>query len=345
MTRYGRLFRLLPPAFLLLLLACSQRGSAQVQESGNIVGQVRIVRGDFPPERVRISLATRGILVNEVWTDNEGKFGFYNLSPNIYHVSISDEKYEPYSEIVKVNPLLIRSYVVNIQLYPRPPARADTAQPPVAGGNPHLVDVANFEKQFPKKAVEKFEQGVQRQGEGKTEEAIKRFREALQIAPDFYAARNNLGSIHLGRRDFAAAQVEFEAVLKLNQSDSQAYFNLGNVFLLTQRYPEAEQILEEGLRRQPNAALGHLFLGAVLGRMHRWPEAERELDKAQELDSTLSQVPLEFVNLYLSQHRVPEAMAQLKLFLERFPGDPLAPKVREVLARLEGSPRPAPQSR
>ena len=337
MIRCGRLSRLLSPVFLLLLLACSQRGSAQVQELGNIAGQVRIVRGDFPPERVRISLATRGILVNEIWTDNEGKFGFYGLSPNIYHVTISDEKYQPHSEVVKVNPLLMRIYILNIQLYPKPPARSDAPAPSVAGGNPYLVDVANFEKQFPKKAVEKFEQGVQRQGEGKTEEAIKRFREALQIAPDFYAARNNLGSIYLGRRDFAAAQVEFEAVLKLNQSDSQACFNLGNLFLLTHRYDEAQRILEEGLRRQPNSALGHLFLGVVLGRTRRWPEAERELDKAQELDSTLSQVPLEFVNLYLSQHRVPEAMAQLKLFLERFPTDPLAPKAREVLARLEGS--------
>ena len=51
----------------------------------------------------------------------------------------------------------------------------------------------------------------------------------------------------------------------------------------------------------------------------------------------LSQAPLELVNLYLPQHRVAEAILQLKLFLKLFPADPLAPKARDVLARLEAS--------
>jgi len=337
MIRHCRRSHLLPATLFLFVVAGCLEGPAQAQEVGNIVGQIRVARGDFPADRIKVSLVTRGIPVGDAWADNEGKFSFYNLPGNSYQVIIEDEKYQPYSEWVRVDPLLVHTNFISIQLRPRNPAQPEVATPAVAGANPYLVDATQFDKQFPKKAVEKFEKGVRDQSEGKEEEAIKHFREALKLAPDFYAAHNNLGTIYLGRRDFPSAQAEFETVLKLNQSDSQACFNLGNVFLLTQRYDQAERLLEEGLRRQPNAALGHLLLGTVLAQTNRMREAEQELHKAQELDPLLFQVPLELVNIYLPQHRVADAIQQLKLFLKLFPANPLAPKARGVLARLEAS--------
>ena len=273
MIRRSRRSRLLPAVFFLLGVAGCLAAPAHAQDVGNIVGQVRVTRGDFPPERIKVTLVTRGITVGDTWTDSEGKFAFYNLLGNPYHVIIDDEKFQPYSEVVRLDPTLVRTNIITIQLNPKPAARPDLATPTVTGGNPYLVDATQFDKQFPKKAVERFEKGVRSQAEGKEEEAIIHFREALNLAPDFYAAHNNLGTIYLGRRDFRSAQAEFETVLKLNQSDSQACFNLGNVFLLTQRYDQAESILEEGLRRQPNAALGHLLLGTVLARTNRLREA------------------------------------------------------------------------
>jgi TolA-binding protein len=49
----------------------------------------------------------------------------------------------------------------------------------------------------------------------------------------------------------------------------------------------------------------------------------------------MSRVHLELVNLYLSQHINAEAGSELKEFLKEFPDDPLAPKAREVLGRID----------
>jgi len=249
---------------------------------------------------------------------------------------VDDERYQPHSENVSVNPVFTHTNVLNFTLIPRASAKPDVPQPQVSGQNPYVVDAA-YAKEFPKKVIKQFEAGVKEQEKGKLDKAIKHFQEALALAPDFYPAHNNLGTAYVTQGKFDLARAQFEQVLKLNQGDTQAYFNLGNVLLLSGRLDEAQRILEEGIRRQPNLALGHFLLGTVLARRRDYTAAENELRKAQEIDPLVPKVHLELVNIYVQQLRVPEAVAELRAFLTRFPDDPLAPQARQVLARLEGS--------
>lgn len=337
MPRCYGLSRLLPAAPCLALLLLSSLPAAAQGDNGAIAGQITIARGSFPPDRIEVTLQTRGIVVNQVWTDDEGKFAFQNLPGNLYHVIINDNKYEYYEEIVKVNPRISPTNILSIRLAPKAPAQPDAPPSAVAGGNPYLVDLAEYEKHFPGKVVKEFEEGLKCQANGKTADALRHFQAALKLAPDFYPAHNNLGTIYLGQAKFAAAQGEFEAVLKLKQSDTQAYFNLGNVFLLTGRYDDCLRMVEEGVRKQPNSGLGQFLLGSVYSRLGRLPEAERALHDAIQFDPSLSRPHLELVNLYLREKRAQEAIIELKFFLKSFPADPLVPGVRQVLARLEGA--------
>ncbi len=333
MIRRCRLSRLLLAALSLALLLLF-RIPATAQDNGAIGGQITVARGSFPPDRIEVTLQTRGIVVNQVWTDDEGRFLFRDLPGNLYHVIINDEKYEYYEENVKVNPRTTN--ILSIRLTPKAPAAREAPQPPVAGGNPYLVDPAEYKKEFPKKVVKEFEEGVKCQAHGRTGDAIRHFQASLKLAPDFYPAHNNLGAAYLGENNFPAAQAEFEAVLKLKQSDAQAYFNLGNVFLLTRRYDDCLRMVEEGLRKQPDSGFGQFLLGSVYERLGRLPEAERALQDTIRLDPSLSRAHLELVNLYLRQKRTQEAISELKFFLKSFPTDPLVPQARQTLARLEG---------
>jgi type IV pilus assembly protein PilF len=340
MAQYYGLSRLLTPAPSLALLLLSCVPSAAQVENGAIAGQITIARGSFPPDRIEVTLQTRGIIVNQVWTDDEGKFVFRDLPTNLYHVIINDERYEPYEENVKLNPHTNPTNILTIRLTPKAPAKPDAPPPAVAGGNPYLVDLAEYEKQFPGKVVKEFEKGVKCQANGKTGDAVRHFQASLKLAPDFYPAHNNLGTIYLSQTKFAAAQGEFEAVLRLKQSDTQAYLNLGNVFLLTGHYDDCLRMVEEGLRKQPNSGFGQFLLGSVYGRMGKLPEAERALHDAILFDPSLSRAYLELVNLYVREKRTTEAIGELKFFLKSFPADPLVPKAQQVLSRLEASVQP-----
>src|SRR6478609_11660226 len=92
---------------------------------GSIVGQVRVTPGTELPNPVLISLEGRGTVINTVYTDGEGRFGFNSLPGNIYHIKIDDEAYFPASETLIIDPDTTSVRIVSIFLNPRNPETSD----------------------------------------------------------------------------------------------------------------------------------------------------------------------------------------------------------------------------
>jgi tetratricopeptide (TPR) repeat protein len=323
------------------LLTCfllpNQLFAQQANQLGKIIGSVRVSRGDFPPHPVLISVEMRGTPIGSAYCDDQGRFGFYNLVANHYRVSVNDDAYDPVAETIEVNPTAAPINFVQIMLVPRSGAKKDPLPGRVEGSNPYLVGPTDYDRQFPKKTVKEFKKGVDADREGKTDEAIEHYEKALSYSPEFYPAHNNLGSAYLSRKNFEAAQSQFEATLKVNQNDAQAYFNLANVLLLTQRYDDAAREIEEGLQRRPDSAFGHFLQGLMYSHTGRPELAEKSLRSALELDPKMSQVYLQLVNLYLQQKRTSDAISELEAYLKAFPDSPFSPKARDLLKRLQGT--------
>jgi tetratricopeptide (TPR) repeat protein len=150
-----------------------------------------------------------------------------------------------------------------------------------------------------------------------------------------------LGSDYLSKSDFVGARREFEQVVKLNQSDANAYFNLSNVCMLTNGLPEAQQYLDEGLRRQPDSAFGQFLLGSLDLRLKKTAQAEIALLRAIQLDPTKAQYRLQLVNLLLQQGRKDAAASQLRELLTTLPDSSFSAQARQVLQRLESTSAPA----
>jgi tetratricopeptide (TPR) repeat protein len=308
---------------------------SQQSQTATIIGQLKI-NGNLPNSRIEVRLESRFVLVGITYADMQGKFSFLDLPPNLYHVLVNDEDYYPVRADVVISSISAQNTIVSLDLRPKKKETSPTQDPSPSGGNPNMVDKDAMGKSFPKEAVKAFEKGVRLSNEGKADAAIKKFEEALSIAPSFYQARNNLGSILLGKSDFAGAQVQFEEVIKLQQADAAAYFNLGNVFLMTNRANDCYRVLQQGLKREPTSAKGQFLLGTLYSRTGRFSEAEKQLEGVLQLDPTLSQVHLELANLYLRQQQEDRAIAELTTFLTRFPDNPMSGKAREVLTRLGG---------
>ena len=331
-----RRWRALVLPVLLAFFAVPSWLIAQQNQLGKIIGTVRVVKGDFPPHAVLISLEMRGSPIGSSYCDDQGRFGFYSLVANDYEVSVDDDAYEPIRVTTAVDPSLAPMNFVDIRLVPRSNTKKDPLPGRVEGSNPYLVDPAEYNRQFPKKTRKEFDKGVEADHAGKTDDAIQHYEKALSYSPDFYPAHNNLGSAYLARQNFEAAQSQFEAALKGNQNDAQLYFNLANVLLLTQRYPAAEREIDEGLQRRPDSAFGKFLQGSVYTHTNRPDLAEKSLQSALQLDPKMSQVYLQLVNLYLQQKRTPEAITELEAYLKAFPDSPFSPKARDLLKRLQG---------
>ena len=328
--------RILPALRLSLALLLPGLLLAQQPQLGNISGQVRIAGGDYPPRPILVELRLHGASVSSEYTDTHGYFSFSALEPNLYHVVVNDEDYYPAEEralIISEAP----NAVLLITLRPREEKKkADAVGARAAGSNPYLIDPADYNKRFPKKALKEYERGLDAERNGKPDEAISHYLSTVKIAPDYYPARNNLGTLYLGKSDFKSAEEQFRETIRLDQNDAQAYFNLGNALLLTGRYSESEAALSAGLQRSPDSAFAHFLQGSLFERTGKFAEAEKSLREAIRLDPSMSQAHLQLVNLYLRQNRKEDAIRQLQDFLKAFPSAPTASKAREVLNKLQG---------
>lgn len=312
--------------------------AAQQQTLGSIEGHLRVTRGGSPPERVLVLLQFRGATINSVYTDSQGVYGFHNLNPNPYYIVIDDDHYQPVRLEAEISPLQLAPIVfVDITLVARPPDKEDAKVPSKSSGaNQNLTDVREYTAKFPKPAVKEFEKGAQADAAGKKDDAIRHYQKAIQIAPEFYEAHNNLGSDYLSKSDFPAARQEFEQAIQGNQSDAAGYFNLSNAYMLMNNLPDARKYLEEGIRREPESALGQFLLGSLNMKIGKLPEAERALRQAIKFNPVMVQPRLQLVNLLLQQGKKQEAIGQLHEFVTTFPDNPFSPQARKVLERLEG---------
>ena len=332
-----RRWRALVLPVLLAFLAVPSWLIAQQNQLGKIVGTVRVVKGDFPPHAVLVSLEMRGSPIGSSYCDDQGRFGFYSLVANEYRITVDDDAYEPVSVTTAVDPSLAPMNFVDIRLTPRASAKKDPLPGRIEGSNPFLVDPGAYYSHFPKKTLKEFDKGRDADQKSNHDEAMQHYLKALEYSPDFYPAHNNLGTIYLSRQNFDAAETQFQAALKTNQNDGQAHFNLANVLLLTRRYGDAEREIDEGLQRRPDSAFGKFLQGSVYVHANHPDLAEKSLQSALQLDPKMSQAYLQLVNLYLQQKRTPEAISQLEAYLKAFPNSSFSPKARDLLKRLQGS--------
>jgi Tfp pilus assembly protein PilF len=325
----GRLMAL--PLFCAVFISLAYVCSPESLSGQNIVGQIRISPGTEIKAPVLVTLSSRGATINSIYTDNEGRFGFNGLAANLYHVMVNENGYLPVQEDVSVG--VNSMQILTIYLVPNETqAKSATS---IKGGNTRLAGSTQLTQQIPKAARKQYEKGVRSDKDGKPDEAIAHYQKAVELAPDFYEARNNLGSDLLSKSKFPEARQQFEKVITINPSDAAAYFNLANLSLLTQQYDQAQSWVEQGLSKQPDSAFGQFLLGSLYGKSGKPGEAEVALKRCLELDPFMSKAHLALVNLYLQQKRDNDAASELRLFLKNFPEDPFAPKARQVLQKLE----------
>ncbi|MGO9542669.1 MAG: tetratricopeptide repeat protein [Terriglobales bacterium] len=321
--------------WIVFCFTCVFSGVAFPQDAGRITGQIHIIKGDFPPRPILVELQLRGATINSAYADNQGRFGFYQLESNPYHIIVNDDDYYPVDELANLNLIESQFAMAQIYLRPREKKTADPLGKQTAGSNPYIVDPGDYNQRFPKKAVKEYEKGLESEKKDEKDKAIAHYEAALKIAPDYYPAHNNLGTLYMGKSDFKLAEEQFREAVHLDQNEAQAYFNLSNVLMLTERLSEAESTLAAGLQRRPDSAFGNFLQGCLYVRMGKFTEAESSLQNALRLDSKMPQAYLQLVNLYLRQNRREDAITQLQAFLKGFPSAPASPKAQEILNRLQ----------
>ncbi len=123
---------------------------------------------------------------------------------------------------------------------------------------------------------------------GKLEEAEAAYKEVLAADPSVVEAHYNLGTIYLGRKDYAAAGGEFRQVIELNPETGEAYSALSRVYQEQGDNERALEVLAQGVERRPEDVQMQLNLGILYNNAQRPEDAEVAFKKVEALDRSSS---------------------------------------------------------
>ncbi len=169
--------------------------------------------------------------------------------------------------------------------------------------------------------------------------AIKHLNRAVEIAPQFAAAWNHLGTIAYQTRRYEDAEKFFRRSLEADAEAYEPLVNLGGVLATLGRYDEAWNYNLHAVLRRPNDALAQSQMGMTYFGLNRLDLAEKYLLEAVRLDPGHFSLPqLLLAEIYLHRGQKAKAANVLEDFLRRHPDWPLAEKMRDTISQLRGSP-------
>lgn len=115
--------------------------------------------------------------------------------------------------------------------------------------------------------------GIALRAQGKLDEAIAAFRQAIRVKPDVALFHFNLGAMLHERRRFDEAVVAYRQAIQIKSDYAESYSNLGTALRDLGQLEEAIAVQRQAIELKPNFASAHCNLGAALYDQGRLEEA------------------------------------------------------------------------
>ncbi len=262
-------------------------------------------------------------------TDSKGRFHFRKLQLGTYTIWASVPGRLEALETVEVG-------ISSSDAGGRVPVTIRLGSPDAmsySGPNPHLVSVQ--ELSIPDSARKEYNAAMKLLGQNRGKPAADRLSRAVAIAPQFWAAWNELGVIAYREARFSEAEADFRRAHEAAPKAFDPVSNLGGVLLNLGRYPEALQFNTAALEQRPNDALVNSQTGLNYYLMNQLDKAVRYLKIAKRLDPFHFTHPQRFLaDIYVRLSKRAAARSELEDFVARHPDLPEADAARRRLAEL-----------
>jgi tetratricopeptide (TPR) repeat protein len=253
----------------------------------------------------------------------DGKFRFRDLKPGAYTVAASSEAGEARRTVEVVGAAADKEGRV----------RVDLRLEPSRSSRRHQVGAK--ELAVPPAAWKEYGSAQKRLARHDTEGGIENLKKAVEIAPHFTAAWNNLGTIAYQTRQFSLAEKYFRAALEQEPGAYEPTVNLGGVLLTLRRPDEALQYNRFAVKVRPEDALAQSQTGMNYFFLRDEDQAIGYLKEAKRLDPAhFSHPQLLLAEIYSRRGLRDRAASELEEFLEHHPETPEAGKMRELIKKL-----------
>lgn len=296
--------------------------SAAGERKFDLAGQI------VPGQRAAVSLygATSPFSASTL-SDDRGRFQFRDLLAGPYTVAVFLPARGEVRQTIEVGPSLADSrgrVVVKIEF----------SESRLAPDRGHAV-VSARELSIPDRARKEYGEAQKRLSRRDVPGAIERLQRAVELAPQFTAAWNHLGTIAYQSREYAKAEEYFRRALEQDKEAYEPLVNLGGTLLSLGKVDEALQYNLYAVLSRPNDALANSQLGMSYFEARNLDLAQKYLEIAKRLDPAhFSHPQLLLVEIHLRRNQHAAAANELEDFVRHHPDWPAAAKMLEAAEKL-----------
>jgi len=138
-------------------------------------------------------------------------------------------------------------------------------------------------------ATRLIEDGHVLEADGRLDEAMQRYMDAIDVAPNPARAHLNRGNVLLLKGDLPGALDAFNTAIKHKPDYAGAYYNIGNGLLGNKQFDEAVANYHRALEIQPDYAEVHCALGVALKELGQLDNAVASFRKTLEINPDLAE--------------------------------------------------------
>ncbi len=145
--------------------------------------------------------------------------------------------------------------------------------------------------------------------QGKLDQAIANYQQALKIEPNNALAYNQMGEIYVQQGKLDAAIAACQNAIKIQPNLAAAYKNLGNALQAGGKIDEAIRSYSKAVEIDPQFAEAYANLGSMLGMQGQMEKAIAYFQKALEIKPNIAAVHWNLGNALNKVKRISEAIA------------------------------------
>ena len=167
--------------------------------------------------------------------------------------------------------------------------------------------------------------------EGRINEAIGNFQEALRLGPDYWIALENLGNAYRQQKRWDEARAALERAVAARPRDAEANYSLAMVYAQTEDTDRAYQYLQNALKLRPEYPEALNNLGILYLRTRRRDDAVAKFEECIRVAPGFDQSYLNLARVYSLEGDRDKARAVLLDLVKEHPGHQQAQKALDEL--------------
>ena len=156
------------------------------------------------------------------------------------------------------------------------------------------------------------------QQEGRFEDAIRRYRIASTLRPDYVAVPVNLGNIFLELNRLEEARLSFKEALEIDKNNPAAHYGLGQIALSSRSFAEAIQHFDATLAQVPSANRVHYSLAMAYRGLGDVEKVKAHLAQQGSVGVRVSDPLVDDLQDLIEGVRVPLARGKLAFEAKRY---------------------------